>query len=186
MKKIIIVQLIAIIFSCSTGNVVKDQATQVQSNIISIKKVTEGSHLFFSIDSKWTLVITKNDDRFNHYLFCFQKNEFGKEVYPMYSEKSNSIIEEAFDANKYSKVPIDLNSSFFANGYEYSSGNPTHFYFQDENGEKYGDSHLTVIIKPNPVDIDIYNLLLSELLNFVSNEDCTSLDSTSDSAPEGN
>ncbi|MEL6926889.1 MAG: hypothetical protein AAFO94_22815, partial [Bacteroidota bacterium] len=67
---------------------------------------------------------------------------------------------------------IDLNSDFYKSGYDLSTGNPTYFYFSDSEGIKYGESQLTTLVKPNPVNKEIYNLVLTDLLKFVDSDSC--------------
>ena len=74
-----------------------------------------------------------------------------------------------FDKTVYHDGFITFDSDFYQpNGYELASGNLTYFVFKDENGFKYGEAKLSVFIKPNPIDGDVYFYLVSQILNYIN------------------
>ncbi len=80
-------------------------------------------------------------------------------------KKSNGILEKAFDKSIYQKDFIGFQSDFFKNGYEFASGATTYFVMKDSRRNRFGESSLSIIVRPNPIDGEIYNYLVTEILN---------------------
>lgn len=77
----------------------------------------------------------------------------------------DKTLEKAFNSSIYHKGFIGFQSEFYKNGYELSSGATTYFVMKDKHHNRFGESCLSVIIKPNPIDIEIYSYLLMTLIN---------------------
>lgn len=83
--------------------------------------------------------------------------------------KSDSILEKAFDKKLYHKEYITFNSPFYKYNHAQSEGNLTYFYLYKE-GIKYGEARLSVFIKPNPIDNQIYDYLRNVLLKIIAKQ----------------
>lgn len=137
------------------------------SNIIA-DKTLNNNHLLFSIGNKWYLMVVEHQDYFEE--FYFQEDTLLKcsKVYSMKIDKPNVMLEKAFDKDLYHKDFINLNSDFYKTGYDISEGNTTYFYFRDKDGNVFGESRLTILIKPNPINNEVYNYLLMKLLQYIT------------------
>lgn len=78
---------------------------------------------------------------------------------------SNSILKKVFDFKDYHKDFISFDSEFYKNGYELASGATTYFVVKDKNGIRYGESVLSMLVSPNPIDKKIYGFMATELIN---------------------
>lgn len=81
-------------------------------------------------------------------------------------KKKDSIQCKMFNRHLYKAGYITLESDFYKEGYEVSSGNTTYFVMKDIKGERFGESALTVFIKPNPIDAGIYLYFVDRLLFY--------------------
>ena len=79
-------------------------------------------------------------------------------------KKPNEILEKAFNKSLYHKGFIGFESEFFKNGYEIASGTTTYFVMKDSERNRFGESSLSFFIKPNPIDVEIYNYLTNKML----------------------
>ena len=75
-------------------------------------------------------------------------------------------VEKMFDKGIYKKEFITFDSDFFKPEYENSSGNVTYFVFKDKNGERYGEAILSVFIKSNPIDVEVYQYFIERILFY--------------------
>jgi len=80
-------------------------------------------------------------------------------------KKSSEILEKAFNASLYHKKFIGFQSEFYKNGYELANGAMTYFVMKDKSRNRYGESCLSIIVKPNPIDIEIYNYFVMGIIN---------------------
>lgn len=136
------------------------------------KIIEDDSYVLFSIEDKWYLILIKKPKGYEEYYVygdtatkinngkCFNRKQ------------KKQILTLAFDKSLYHKEFINLNSNFYENGYEISQGNITYFYYKDKDGSVYGESKLTAIIKPNPINENLYNYLLSQLLCCIDKKSC--------------
>jgi hypothetical protein len=129
-------------------------------------KKIENAYLLFSVDDRWFLIIEKKSNFYREYFL--QKNDSTYIIVKSLKiRKHKKILKKAFNKNIYHKGFINLNSDFYKNGYIFSQGNETYFYYKDKDDNIYGESKLTTIINPNPIDIEIYNFLLTRLLKYI-------------------
>ncbi|WP_407557854.1 hypothetical protein [Winogradskyella sp. 4-2091] len=80
-------------------------------------------------------------------------------------KKTIGILEKAFDISIYHKGFIGFQSEFYKNGYELANGAMSYFVMKDKDRNRYGESCLSVIVKPNPIDIEIYNYFVIGIIN---------------------
>ncbi len=78
---------------------------------------------------------------------------------------TDKVLKKAFDKSIYHKEFIGFQSEFYKNGYELASGATTYFVLKDKNRNRFGESFLSILVKPNPIDSEIYNYLVRELIN---------------------
>lgn len=129
------------------------------------------NHLLYSIADKWYLIIIEKPICFEEY-YIKQDSMIGyKKSNAKQINKSNTILQKAFDYSLYHKGFINFNSDFYKTGYELSQGNITYFFLRDKNGNKYGEARLSVFVKPNPINEDVYDYLRTHLLNYISQKD---------------
>jgi len=144
-------------------NTSKQKAESILSHNISAE-IEGKNHLLFTIKDEWYLIIIKEADYFEKYFITSDTiiKQSNKKCFK--KKKENKILALAFDKKGYHNGYINLNSDLYSNGYELSQGNVTYFYLKDDKGNKYGESKLTTIIKPNPINDKVYNYLLTKLL----------------------
>jgi hypothetical protein len=151
------------------------QQATVDEARTNAQKVTEkysahidgNSYLLFSIADTQYLVVVKHENRYEEYYLT--SDSLGVNIHKRRILRGNrKILTKAFDKKTYHKEYIDLNSPFYSKGYETSSGNTTYFYLKDTNGIRYGETSLTTIISPTPMDKEIYYFLQGRLLWYIN------------------
>lgn len=79
--------------------------------------------------------------------------------------KPNDQIKGMFDFKKYHENFLSFDSEFYKDGYELASGAPSYFVAKNIEGIRYGESVLSILVSPNPIDKKIYGFMASELIN---------------------
>lgn len=133
-------------------------------------KTENKERVIFSVADREFLVVVKDADSYVEYFLA--KEEGSSEIKLEYTEikKSSNIFNKMFNKSNYKKEFITFDSDFFKpNGYELSSGNITYFVFKNKIGEKYGEARLSVFIKPNPIDQEVYLYLVNQVLYYNNN-----------------
>lgn len=175
MNKYILIILSFFVFGCGKSQELDSAdilSRHKASNLIKkhfVKEISNKQHLLFSIKDEWYLIITKGKEKNKIEEYYVRLDSLNNIVSSKKTiiEKPEKFIKKAFNKNLYNKDFINLNSDFYKLGYEISSGNPTYFYFMDSEGNLYGESKLTTLIKPNPVDSKVYNHLMVRALSYV-------------------
>lgn len=143
----------------------EDSLSRVRADIIVTEVIGEEirgkCYLLLSIADKYYLIMTKVGEYYKEYYVIDSK--IVKERRRKLSK--DTIIENAFDTTGYRTKFLSLNSSDFE--YEVADLRPTYFYFSDLNGKKYGESRLTILIKPVPIKGEIYYHLLVKLTSVM-------------------
>lgn len=80
----------------------------------------------------------------------------------LYNE-SRSLFIKIFDTSNYNKGFISFSSDLYKNGYDMSRGNFSYFVLYFE-GERYGESRLSIFVIPTPFDAEIYYYFVESLL----------------------
>lgn len=165
--KVFFVLIYLLLFQHSFSQLVTrgDSLSRVRADIIVTEvigdEISGKCYLLFSIADKYYLIITKVGKYYKEYYIV--DREIVKEKYCRVSK--DTIIEHAFDTTGYRTEFLSLNSLDFK--YEVADLEPTYFYFRDLNGKKYGESRLTLLIKPVPIKGKIYYHLLDKLVSVI-------------------
>ncbi|WP_417350992.1 hypothetical protein [Flavobacterium alkalisoli] len=118
--------------------------------------------IVFTINDKLYLIIVEKKDAYEHYYFEADTITDKKpQVKQMIIFKPNNLLETAFNTNNYHTGYIDFFSDFYKDGVEFSIGNPTYFVLLDKNGQKFGETELSAVVIPNPIDKEVYNYILT-------------------------
>lgn len=80
-------------------------------------------------------------------------------------KSTNKVLVKAFDKSIYKNDFVGFQSDFFKDGYELAIGATTYFVMKDKERNRYGESCLSVIVKPNPINVEIYNYLIRKLVS---------------------
>ena len=80
-------------------------------------------------------------------------------------ESTDKILKTAFDKSIYHTGFIGFQSEFYNNGYDLAQGSPTYFVMKDEERNRFGESCLSMIVQPNPIDMEVYSYLVNELIS---------------------
>jgi len=150
----------------SQGKDSSDSLTiQKADNIVNgymADETQHNDHLLFSIADRWYLVIVRGPKKSVAYYFDAQSNIRSRKRI-----KGDDGLLKAFDEALYQDGYVTFNSPFFKNTEIKSEGNITYFYLM-KNHVKFGESRLSVKISPNPIPKEIYDMLSTELLSFMS------------------
>lgn len=147
----------------STGNISREKSSSVLCQI----NIKSNNYLLFSISDRWYLIIKDCGNYYvEYYINVLPFNSSELKIKSLRINKPNKILSQAFDKKIYYKNYITFDSPFFKNKELTSEGNTTYF-FLSEKGRKFGEARLSVFIKPNPINEDVYNYLKINLLKFI-------------------
>jgi len=164
---IIICLLIITSTHCYSQKLNSDSLSRAKAKLVSdvlAERTVGRSYLLFSINDKHFLIVVEHKDYYRELYLEVDSLSKPSEAIEVNIDKPNNILKKAFIKESYHKGFINLNSDFYKSGYKASDGNATYFYFKDRDGGIYGESRLTTIIKPNPIDVEVYNYLLIKAL----------------------
>ncbi len=140
----------------------RNNAESIISNYLS-DKATNKKHIIFSVSEKYFLVLVENIDSYEE---IYLSNEEGIVIKRTKFKKPKDLFEKIFNVDNYKKGFINFNSDFFSDGIEISIGSVTYFVMKDELGKRYGESRLCMLIKPNPIDLDIHYYFTKRILEY--------------------
>jgi hypothetical protein len=122
-------------------------------------------HLLYSINDQWYLVVIEWPGFYEE--FCINADSVGYKIKNkmVNINKPNRLLQKAFDPNSYHKDFINTHSAVFLAGYRIAEGKMTYFYLMDKKGKRFGETHLPILTKPNPIDTNIINYVRSKLLD---------------------
>jgi hypothetical protein len=126
----------------------------------------KGNHIIFSAADKDFIVLVQVANGFKEYYLKMRESQKPELVSETTVELSNQLAASVFDKTKYKEGFITFSSDFYESGYEVSSGNITYFVFKDRNGERHGESRLSMLIKPNPIDSSIYSYFVKRMMDY--------------------
>ncbi len=119
--------------------------------------------LLSSNNSSYLIILDRN----THFSMAWvELKHFGKiELISVRNEpKSNKELEFIFDFKDYHEEFISWDSDFYKDGYDLAKGASTYFVVRKADGKRYGESVLSMLVSPNPIDTRIYGLMVSELI----------------------
>jgi len=169
---LVILLLSISIQGCSQNEPVKEDyiSRQNAENLINekFKKKTSGKkYVIFSIAEKDFIVIIENKNFYSeHYI----QYENGKEKKSKKTDikKTNNFYIKMFNKGNYRTDFVTFNTDFFKSGYETASGNITYFVLKDKSRKSFGEARLSVFVKPNPIDAEVYLNLVNRVLYYVN------------------
>jgi hypothetical protein len=126
------------------------------------KNRTPKSYLLLSKEDKEYLIIEKKENKYEEYVVLVDESN---NVTKINSNKNNfnTVLDRAFDSNIYHKEYIDWKETYAPVRNAFSSGKPVYFYYQSNDGKVYGETNLTTIVHPNPIDVSVFGYLLNKL-----------------------
>lgn len=130
-------------------------------------KVDGKNFVLFSVAEKNYLIVVEND---NEYMEYYSEYEDGKiTTSKTFSvDKKNRLYQKMFDKNSYRTDFVTFNTDFYKSGYDTASGNITYFVLKDSKGKSYGEARLSIFVKPNPIDAEVYLNLVNRVLYYVN------------------
>ena len=159
------------LFSCSQSLSEADLISRKRAEIVLddeliSNNVKGNDHIVFSVADKNFIVLVKVEDSFREYYIQMADSEKIKVLNDTIVQLSSELANSMFDKTKYKEGFITFNSDFYDSGYEVSSGNITYFVFKDKKGRKYGESRLSILIKPNPIDSSVYTYFVKRTIDY--------------------
>lgn len=142
----------------------RTKADMVFTKIMEGQKKKDAPYILLASGNSHYVIV---QDRFSHYTFIQAELSSGEKIAinKVTTEvKPNKLLKRAFDFSIYHRGFISFSSEFYNNGYDIGSGAPTYFVVKDENGVRYGESVLSVFVKPNPIDAEVYAFLINKLI----------------------
>ena len=143
----------------------RQKADSVYSKIIERETKSNNPYLLISSNNQFYLVVLDRDSHYTMVHCEFNQNGAIDIQKVINQEKSNTILNRAFDTSGYHTGFISFDSEFFKDGYEIAYGSPTYFVLKNSEGKRFGESVLSVLVKPNPIDPEVYGYLFSALIN---------------------
>ncbi|MFY7670598.1 hypothetical protein ACOSP6_05875 [Tenacibaculum sp. MEBiC06402] len=110
------------------------------------------SYVLVSIENKEYLIIEKNK-------LLSSKSKI---------DNDNTVLNRAFNRHIYHKNYINWDSDYAIFRNAFSAGKPMYFYYQSEDGTLYGETNLSTIVHPNPIDVSVFGYVLNELSNNIN------------------
>ncbi len=167
-SKILILAFLVVCNSCSAQKLNKyELESRNKASLISKKviKDTDTPYLLFSISNTFYLLISKKESDVNEIIVELKGDEINI-VSSNKIKKPNKILLKSFDKSNYHSDFIGFESDYFKEGYEEAKGNMFYFVMRDSNGSKYGETCLSLIVKPNPLDKALVSYMTSKLINY--------------------
>jgi len=157
---------------CSQNGPIKEDYVSRENaeNIISEKfkeKIKEKNFVVFSIAEKDYLVVIENEDEYTEYYTQYQDGKITSSI-TFSVGKEDRLYKKMFDKSGYRTDFVTFNTAFFKPSYEKASGNITYFVLKDKKGKSYGESRLSVFVKPNPIDAEVYLNLVNRVLHYIN------------------
>jgi len=143
----------------------RNKAEMVLGDSLIMNTVKGHDHIVFSVADKYFIVLLKKQGSFMEYHIQLD-NERIKVLTDTVVQLSGELGNRIFDKTMYKKEFITFDSDFYKSGYEISSGNITYFVFKDKEGERFGESRLSMLIKPNPIDSAIYSYFVKRIMHY--------------------
>ena len=134
-------------------------------NKVAESQSTDLPYVLLSIGNSDYIITIDRKTHYTQIIAVLKPNDNVEIVSVKSIKKTDKILEKAFDSSMYAKDFIGFKSDFFKDGYESASGGTTYFVLKDGKRQRFGESSLSVIVKPNPIDPKVYGYLVSELIN---------------------
>ncbi|MDB5142981.1 MAG: hypothetical protein JWQ66_1694 [Mucilaginibacter sp.] len=149
-----------------------DSLSREKSEVIvknNFRNLIGNKYLLFSISDRWYLIIAKKSNKYYEYYLDSDTSKVRRSstIKATKVVSISRVLSKAFDEKSYQKDYITFNSPFYRHNHAESDGNITYFYLMID-GVKYGEARLSVFIKPNPIDKDVYDYLRISLLRYIS------------------
>lgn len=144
----------------------REKAETVLNSELIKGKINGNNHIVFSAADKDFIILVQEASGFKEYYVKMGESQKTELVSQTTVKLSNQLATSVFDKTKYKEGFITFSSDFYESGYEISSGNITYFVFKDKNGERHGESRLSMLIKPNPIDSSVYSYFVKRIMDY--------------------
>ncbi|WP_168421747.1 hypothetical protein, partial [Candidatus Ulvibacter alkanivorans] len=140
--------------------------TQERAKIVVNHFLEENKpYILFSLANYEYILIIDNGKNYIEKLVLYDKNDLIKLISNTKINKPNDFFKDAFDTNNYHQGFINFSSDFF-NGYEVTAhGGTTYFVMYDSEKNKYGESFLSLLVDPNPINKKLYGYLAQKIID---------------------
>ncbi|MDH7446922.1 hypothetical protein [Aquimarina sp. 2201CG14-23] len=142
------------------------RSSLVTNEVLSEKENNKNPYILFSISDSSYIIVENTESNYLEKIVELTDNKIVNILSVEKIEKPNHILQKGFNKENYYKEFISFESDFYKDGYEIAKGSKTYFVMVDTLGDKYGESILSIIVRPNPIDEELYSYLASKLLNF--------------------
>ena len=111
-------------------------------------------YILFSISNSFYLIISEEDSFLKEMIIELKHGKIHV-ISTDSIDKSNKLFLNVFNKNNYHKEFIGFESDYFKNGYKEANGNMIYFVMKDIHGDRYGETCLSLIVKPLDFNISI-------------------------------
>lgn len=128
------------------------------------------NYIIFSSGDNQFVVLVKQINVYHEY-YINDSNEANRVIqFDTIVRGDSKLFDRMFDRSNYRKDYTTFRSDFYKDGYETASGNITYFLFVTNDGSRLGESRLSVFVKPNPIDAEVYLYFVQRLLANASRQ----------------
>lgn len=121
-------------------------------------------YILFSLANYDYIIIVDSGLYYSESILTYYEDQI-KLVSTQKITKPNKLFDSSFDTNNYLSGFTSITSDFFKGNEAESYGGTTYFVMTDIEGNKYGESSLSLMVIPNPIDKKIYGYLAKKIIN---------------------
>ena len=114
--------------------------------------------LLFSVSDEIYYVILEKGHVYEEYFLKLDSKKTSKPKLVCSTKKPNNLLSKAFLPDTYHKGYVT-----HVENAELQQGNLSYFVLRDINGDRWGEYRESLIIKPPPIDPEIYSYLLKKV-----------------------
>ncbi|TCP27979.1 hypothetical protein EV195_101138 [Tenacibaculum skagerrakense] len=132
------------------------------------KNKKPSSYILLSTENKEYLIVEKKENTYVEHFIIVDKNNKITKVVNNQENYDATVLNRAFNKSNYHQEYIDWKETYAPVRNAFSGGKPVYFYYRSNDGNVYGETSLTSIVHPNPIDVSVYGYLLNKLTENIN------------------
>ena len=132
------------------------------------KNKKPSSYILLSTENKEYLIVEKKENTYVEHFIVVDKNNKITKVVNNQENYDATVLNRAFNKDNYHQEYIDWKEAYAPVRNAFSGGKPVYFYYRCNDGNVYGETSLTSIVHPNPIDVSVYGYLLNKLTENIN------------------